>query len=60
MSDYRLYFLNAEGHIRHAVEFQCADDEAAKAQIQKHADGRDMELWCAPRRVTIYEASHKA
>jgi len=60
LSDYRLYFLNAEGHIRHAVEFHCADDEAAQALVQKHADGRAMELWCGARRVMKYEARRDA
>ena len=57
MTDYRLYFLNAEGRIRHAVEFRCVDDEAAAKLVQEHADGRAMELWQGPRCVAKYEPS---
>jgi hypothetical protein len=55
VTDYRLYFLNAEGRIRHAVEIQCEDDEAATKLVQQHADGRAMELWQGARCVAKYD-----
>ena len=58
MADYRLYFLNTEGRIRHALEFQCADDDEAGKLVQDHADGRAMELWCGSRCVAKYDAQH--
>ena len=32
MLDYRLYFIDAGGHIRRVVELACADDDEAAAQ----------------------------
>lgn len=51
MPYYRLYFIDGSGHIRHAVELECADDDAARAQAMKHADGRVLELWNRDRLV---------
>ena len=51
MADYRLYFLNPEGRIRHAMELQCTDDSEAEALALEHADGHDVELWCGARLV---------
>ena len=43
--DYRLYFFDDRGHIRHALEFECASDDEALEVVEQHRDGRDMELW---------------
>lgn len=51
MAGYRLYFLDDNGRIRDAAEFECADDAEALTQAQSRADGRDMELWSGARVV---------
>ena len=56
MTDYRLYFLNAEGRIRHALELQCTDDSEAETLARERADGHDVELWCGARLVARYSA----
>ena len=59
MPEYRLYFLDSDGRISHAVEFQCDDDESAIQLAETHADGRDMELWSLKRRVKAIAAQHQ-
>ena len=56
MSYYRLYYLNQHGHIRHAVDWECADDPSALSIVGKHVDGRAMELWSGERRVAAFPA----
>jgi len=51
MAGYRLYFLDDNGRIRDAAEFECVDDAEALAQAQSRADGRSMELWSGARVV---------
>jgi hypothetical protein len=52
MLDYRLYFVDPEGHIvRAPIEFDSASDEEAVAAAQQHHDGLDMELWQRRRLV---------
>jgi len=51
MSGYRLYFLDDNGRIRDAAEFECNGDDEARAQAERRADGRDMELWSGARVV---------
>ena len=55
MKPYRLYFLNAFGHIVDATALQCeTDDEAASiAQSQEHE--RPWELWSLDRLVSTFE-----
>lgn len=52
MAGYRLYFLDDNGRIRDAAEFECADDAEALTQALSRADGRDMELWSGARVVS--------
>jgi hypothetical protein len=51
MAGYRLYFLDDNGRIRDAAEFECDGDAEALAQAESRADGRDMELWSGARVV---------
>jgi hypothetical protein len=43
--DYRLYFLDAQGHVRDRADLECEDDGHAVQVAERHADGRAMELW---------------
>ena len=45
MLDYRLYFLDDEGHIQGVVELDCASDAEAELVAETYSDGRPMELW---------------
>ena len=56
MAYYRLYFLNALGHIHRAVDWECADDAAALDIANGHLDGRACELWRGDRRVAVFGA----
>ena len=58
MPDYRLYFLDSNGKISHAVELQCDDDDSAIQLAEIHSDGRAMELWSLKRRVKAFAAQH--
>jgi hypothetical protein len=51
---YRLYFLDRLGRIRHAIDLDCVDDAHAVETVEKHADGRAMELWQSARLVKAY------
>jgi hypothetical protein len=51
MPDYRLYFFDDEGHIRHVVALDCVDDAEAVRLVPEHADGSAMELWELSRLV---------
>ncbi len=55
MTHYRLYFLDHQDHIRHAVSLECDSDEDALATLQDHRDGRTLELWEGVRRVARLE-----
>ncbi len=56
MAHYRLYFLDSRDHIRHGVDLDCPDDEAAKAQARARHDGRAVELWRGSERVLRIQA----
>ncbi|HEY5411116.1 MAG TPA: hypothetical protein VIJ94_10365 [Caulobacteraceae bacterium] len=51
MAHYRLYFLDCDDHIRHAVSLECDHDDQAIELARGHADGRTLELWQGARRV---------
>ncbi len=55
MSHYRLYFLDRNDHIRHALDIECQDDTEAIELVEGHRDGRTMELWQGARRVARIE-----
>ena len=51
MAHYRAYFIGRDGHFMKAVDIVCEDDEAAKKQAQRMANGFDVELWQQHRRI---------
>ena len=60
MSDYRLYFLNEDGHFAHVVALDCRDDQHAIETVEEHRDGREMELWLNARMVKRFKAKEDA
>ncbi len=51
MASYRLYFLDASGHIQSARELEAASDEAALESCQRLIHGQRGELWNRSRLV---------
>jgi hypothetical protein len=56
MADYRFYFLERKGHIRHAVEVVCGSDEEAIAAVERRREADAMELWAGDRVVKKFPA----
>ena len=56
MAHFRLYFLDRNDHIRHAVSLECVDDAEAIQLLDGHRNGGAMELWQGVRLVTRIEA----
>jgi hypothetical protein len=54
VTDYRLYFLDATGHIQSVEELTCIGDDAAVQAARDRADGRAMELWQRDRRLGAF------
>jgi len=54
MQEYNAYFIGADGHFIRRVELNCTDDEAAKAEAKKLADGHDIELWQGARIIGTF------
>ncbi len=53
--DYRLYFLNDSGHVRHALNLpDCNDDAHAIAVITESLVASPMELWQGDRLVRVF------
>ena len=48
--DYKIYFLDADGHIRGFSDFSAKDDEAAIAHARQFTDV-DMEIWQRGRKI---------
>ena len=54
MPDYRVYFLNPDGHISRPSEIiECADDQEATQKARQLVDGHDFELWQGRRRIIL-------
>jgi len=51
MPEYRLYFLDAAGHITRAKVMTCDNDQAAVAQTKIQAHDHGLELWQQGRHV---------
>jgi hypothetical protein len=49
--NYRVCFLDQEGHIKSFVGLNCRDDGAAIEEARQLLDGQDIELWSGERKV---------
>ena len=45
MPHYRVYVQNEHGQLVAVVNFDCTDDDAAKEQAKRLADGHGVQLW---------------
>ncbi len=58
MSDYRIYLIGTDGHIRVGHDFCCEADSEARAQALKLLAGyREAEVWQRSRRVCVVSAN---
>jgi hypothetical protein len=54
MAHYRAYVLEADGHIKEAVDLVLKDDVEAIAAAKQLVDGHDVELWERQRKVGCF------
>ena len=59
MPHYRLYVLEPGGRIRHAVDLDCANDEAAVEKASATNPYARMELWRGTKLVKRIEPGTK-
>jgi hypothetical protein len=59
MPEYRAYIVGSDGHFERAIEFECADDDAAMRQAERLIDGHDVELWQRARKVARFDYKSK-
>jgi hypothetical protein len=53
--DYRVYTLDADGHIVRRTEICCPDDDAALERAKNLADGHAVELWEGARLIVLLD-----
>ena len=53
--DYRLYFIDANNHIRRRVDLECRDDAHAIEVVGEHAPEGGVELWQGARLVKRFD-----
>jgi len=51
MPDYRLYFLDPQGHIQGAQDLCAGDDAAAIGLAEDRPEAGPFEMWSGPRKV---------
>jgi hypothetical protein len=51
MGDYRVYFIDADGHFYDVIILICRDDADAIAQAERLTAGKPAELWLLDRKV---------
>jgi hypothetical protein len=54
--DYRVYFLNWDGHIERALDMECEDDAAATEAVLIIGGDQPKELWEHDRKVMVFPA----
>jgi hypothetical protein len=60
MGDYRLYFIDSDGHFIRAFLLDCANDKAAIESAKQYTHGYDIELWQRDRQVAKFERQERA
>jgi hypothetical protein len=55
MSVYRVYFVDADGHIYQPPEIiKCANDQEATEKARQFIDGKDIQIWEKARLVARF------
>ena len=57
MADYRLYFLDPDGHVARSIELQLETDDDALREVSGHPHAYGMELWQLGRCVRTFRPS---
>ena len=57
--EYRVYILDADGHIIGCVPLICRDDVEARVKAERLVNGHDIELWNGARRVIRFSRKQK-
>jgi len=52
------YVLHRDGRFEDAIEFDCANEEAAIEVAKQHVNGCDVELWHYNRRIIQLKSDH--
>jgi hypothetical protein len=60
VTHYRFYFLNDENEITNAVDVECDTDEQAVAAARSRANGGNIEIWQAKRKIGVCKAVEQA
>ena len=55
MLHYRAYLLDNHHHVIFVANLYCADEQAAKENIQQLVDTNDLELWRLDRRIALFK-----
>jgi hypothetical protein len=58
MQEYSACIIGQDGHIQQRIDLLCADDNAAKEQARKLANGHDVELWQRDRQIATFTSKH--
>jgi hypothetical protein len=58
MQEYSAYIIGQDGHIQQRIDLRCADENAAKEQARKLANGHDVELWQRDRQIATFTSKH--
>ena len=58
MQEYSAYIIGPDGHIQQRIDLRCADENAAKEQACKLANGKDVEVWQRDRQIAIFTRKH--
>jgi hypothetical protein len=51
MSEYRAYYVGADGQFTGSRELDCENDSTAIASAKKLLDGHDIEIWNGLRKI---------
>ena len=57
MPEYRVYTLDASGHIDSVDVINAVDDAGAKALVRNQACLQHQEIWCGARKVALVSAT---
>lgn len=57
MTLYNLFFTDPRGTVLHRLVIDGESDDEVVAQVSRHDDGHDIEIWDGERLVTIHRSA---